>query len=458
MMNVNAQVLRLPAVWVAAIALIAASLWPLSAQAQGRKIIRDAEIENTIRAYSTPLFQAAGLSPSAVDIILIDDPSLNAYVSGGQRLFIHTGLLMRADSAEQVIGVIAHETGHIVGGHIAARINEMRQASTSLLVTYLLGIGAAIATGRGEIAAATMSGGQDIILKSILSHTRSQEQSADQAAVRLLQATGQTPEGLLEFMEILGGQEALLSANQDPYLRTHPVTGERITFLRHALEESPYLGEPESPEFQRLHARTRAKLIGFLRPQSQVFREYPRGDTSLEARYAHAIAYYRSANLEQALPLVDGLIEEHPDDPYFQELKGQMLFEQGRLPESLPHLEIAARLLPNSPQIKLLLSQVLIELNEPQRDQQALENLRQVVQVEPENAFAWRLTATAYGRQGDKGMLSLAMAEAALARRRYPEAKVHSQRALDILPSGSPNWIRADDVFNASERASGSDG
>jgi predicted Zn-dependent protease len=174
MMNVNPQVLRLPTVWVAAIALIAASLWPLSAQAQGRKIIRDAEIENTIRAYSTPLFQAAGLSPSAVDIILIDDPSLNAFVSGGQRLFLHTGLLMRADSAEQVIGVIAHETGHIVGGHIAARINEMRQASTSLLVTYLLGIGAAIATGRGEIAAATMSGGSDVILKNILSHTRSQ--------------------------------------------------------------------------------------------------------------------------------------------------------------------------------------------------------------------------------------------------------------------------------------------
>jgi predicted Zn-dependent protease len=209
------------------------------------------------------LFQSAGLSPSAVDIILIDDPSLNAFVAGGQNIFLHTGLLMRADSAGQVIGVIAHETGHIVGGHIAARINEMREASKSLLVTYLLGIGAAIATGRGEIAAATISGGSDIALKSILSYTRGQEQAADQAATRLLQATGQTPEGLLEFMEILGGQEALLSTNQDPYLRTHPVTRERISFLSHALEESPYRGQPTSQEFERMHARTRAKLIGY---------------------------------------------------------------------------------------------------------------------------------------------------------------------------------------------------
>ncbi len=455
-MNANPRTLRLPAVCAAALALVAASLWPLGAQAQS--VIRDAEIENTIRAYSTPLFQSAGLSPSAVDIILIDDPSLNAFVAGGQNIFIHTGLLMRAESAEQVIGVIAHETGHIVGGHIAARVTEVRQAATNMLVTYLLGIGAAIATGRGEIAAATLSGGSDIILKDILSYTRGQEQAADQAAVRLLQATEQSPEGLLEFMEILGGQEALLSVNQDPYLRTHPVTSQRISFLRQAVDDSPYRSEPTPPAFEQLHARTRAKLIGFLQPKSQVFRTYPREDTSLEARYAQSIAYYRSADMERALPLIDGLIEEYPDDPYFQELKGQMLFEGGRLEEALPHLETAAGLLPDAPQIKLLLARVLIELNEPQRDQEALELLQRVVQAEPDNAFAWRLAATAYGRQGDKGMLSLAMAEAALARREYQEARAHSKRALDILPSGSPNWLRADDVFNASQRGAKNDG
>ena len=204
-MNVRGQGFRLPTACLAAIALIAASLTPFGAHAQGRQIIRDAEIENTIRASVTPIFQAAGLSPSAVDIILIDDPSLNAFVAGGQRIYIHTGLLMRAESPQQVIGVIAHETGHIVGGHIAARINEVRQTSKALLISYLLGLGAAIATGRGEVAAATISGAQDVALKNILSYSRSQEQAADQAAIRLLQATHQTPEGLLSFMEILSG-------------------------------------------------------------------------------------------------------------------------------------------------------------------------------------------------------------------------------------------------------------
>jgi predicted Zn-dependent protease len=451
-MNVRGQGFRLPTACLAAIALIAASLTPFGAHAQGRQIIRDAEIENTIRASVTPIFQAAGLSPSAVDIILIDDPSLNAFVAGGQRIYIHTGLLMRAESPQQVIGVIAHETGHIVGGHIAARINEVRQTSKALLISYLLGLGAAIATGRGEVAAATISGAQDVALKNILSYSRSQEQAADQAAIRLLQATHQTPEGLLSFMEILSGQEALLSANQDPYLRTHPLTIERITFLRNAVAQSPYRDALPPEKIAEQYARMRAKLIGFLKPKSQVFRDYPKDDNSLEARYAHAIAYYRTADMDRALPLVDGLIDEHPDDPYFHELKGQMLFEQGRLQESLPHLETAAKLLPDSPHILLLLSQVLIETNDPESDKQALAHLERVLQAEPGNGFAWRLAATAYGRQGDKGMLSLAMAEAALAGGRFSEAKAHSQRALDILPTGSPNWLRADDVFNASER------
>ncbi len=452
MMKPRALSCRIFARLLAGLVAAALLLPPTSLFAQGRKLIRDDEIENTIRAYATPIFQAAGLSPSAVEIYLIDDPTLNAFVSGGQRIFIHTGLLMKAENPLEVIGVLAHETGHIVGGHIAARINQGERTTTSLLVTYLLGIGAAIATGRGDIAAATIRGGQDVALKSLLSYTRGQEQAADQSAVRLLDATRQSPEGLLDFMRVLSGQEVLLSTNQDPYLRTHPLTIERITFLERAVDESRYTGQPADDELLAMHSRMRAKLIGFLQPPRVVFREYPRDGESLEARYAHAIAYYRDAKLDQALPLVDGLIEEHPDDPYFQELKGQMLFENGRVAESLPHLEAAARLLPGSPQINLLLARARIESNDPALDQKALENLRIVFRDEPENAFAWRLAAIIYGRQGDTGMTALAMAESTLANGKYQEAKVHAQRALEILPTGSPGWIRADDVFNASER------
>ena len=457
-MNASAQVLRLPTVFLAAIALIAASVAPLSAKADGRQIIRDAEIENDLREFVTPIFQAAGLTPSAVEIILVDDPSINSFVSGGQHIYIHTGLLMRAENAEQVIGVIAHETGHIMGGHIAARISAARDANKTLIVTYLLGLGAALASGRGEVAAATIKSGQDIALKNLLSFTRDQEQRADQSAVTLLNATHQSPQGLLSFMEILSGQEVLLAANQDPYLQTHPLTSQRIDFLRHAVEESPYRNDLPSKAMEEQFARIKAKLIGFLDPLPQVLRTYPKEDTSVPARYARAIAYYRKADLKQALPLVSGLIEQMPDDPYFHELKGQMLFENGRVTESLPDLETAVKLLPDSPQIMLLLSRALIEVNNPESDREAIEHLKRVVQAEPNNVFAWRLAATAYGRQGDQGMLSLAMAEAALASGHFQEAKVHSKHALEFLPRGSPSWIRADDVLKASEQGAAKEG
>ena len=437
--------------------LIVAALWlPVpDALAQGRKIIRDAEIENTIRTYSTPIFQAAGLNPNKIEVFLIDDPSLNAFVTQGQRMFIHTGLLMKADDPSQVIGVIAHETGHAAGGHVASRIGEIQEASQGVWITYLLGIGAAIATGQGALAPAIIAGGQDIILRNVLTYTRGQEQAADQAAVQLLKATEQSPEGLLEFMRLLGGQEALYASNQDPYLRTHPLAIERVTFLERAVAESPYTGKPTPPELQERHDRLRAKLIGFLQPPRQVFRAYPEGDTSLPARYARAIAHYRRSDLKSALPLIDGLIEEHPEDPFFQELKGQVLFEHGRIDESLPYLERASELLPNSAQIRLLLARNQLELNDPQYDSRALDNLRQVVDQEPGNSFAWKLSAVGYGRLGDKGMTALSMAESALTSGRFQEAIGHADRAMKILPASPAARARSGVAGVARPPASG---
>ena len=269
---------------------------PQAAQAQGRRIIRDAEIENIIREYATPLLQVAGLNPRAVDVYLIDDPSLNAFVSGGQNLFIHTGLLMSSEDPLRIIGVLAHEIGHISGGHIAARIGESKNAQTKALATYILGLGAAIATGQPALGAAIISGGQDIVLKGLLSYSRSQEQAADQAAVRFLERTGQSPSGILEFMRELGGQEIFLSSSQDPYLRTHPLTRERVSFLEEQVKRSRYAGQPARPEYVALQKRMRAKLVGFLDPVARVFRKYPESDTSAEARYARAVAYWPSVS------------------------------------------------------------------------------------------------------------------------------------------------------------------
>jgi predicted Zn-dependent protease len=436
----------------AALLAILAPLAPTPAQAQGRTIIRDAEIENIVRSYATPLFQAAGLNPQSVDVYLIQDRSLNAFVAGGQNIFIHTGLLIRAEDPLEVIGVLAHETGHITGGHIAGRIGEMQKAQTTALVSYLLGIGAALATGRPEAAAAVISGGQDVALKGLLTFTRSQEQAADQAAVKLLNGTGQSPRGLLEFMNILGDQEILLASSQDPYLRTHPLTQDRIIFLEDAVARSRYAEAPPSPELVAGHARVRAKLIGFLESPVRVFRAYPETDQSIPGRYARAIAYFRRPDLDKALPLIDGLLAESPNDPFFHEVKGQMLFENGRIAEALPHYTTAVGLLPETPQLRLALAQVQIELNTREQDRAALDQLDQVLRHEPHNAFAWRLMAIAHGRLGDKGMTSLALAEGALARGRATEAREQATRAQRLLPKNTPSWLRAQDVAELATR------
>ena len=431
---------------LAALLLALSLLAPALARAQGQKIIRDAEIEGIIRGYATPLFQAAGLSPQSIDVYLIQDRSLNAFVAGGQNMFIHTGLLMRADDPLEVIGVLAHETGHITGGHIAGRVGEMEKAQMTALASYLLGIGAALATGRPEAAAAVISGGQDIALKGLLTYTRGQEQAADQAAVRLLNGTGQSPRGLLEFMDILGDQEVLLASSQDPYLRTHPLTQDRIMFLEDALAKSRYADAPPSPGLVAGHARIRAKLIGFLEAPVRVFRTYPETDDSVPARYARAIAYFRRPDLDKALPLMDGLLAESPDDPFFHEIKGQMLFENGRIAEALPQYLTAVDLLPETPQLRLALAQVQIELDTREQDRAALDQLAQVLRHEPRNAFAWRLMAIAHGRLGDKGMTSLALAEGALARGRAAEARDQATRAQRLLAENTPSWLRAQDV------------
>jgi predicted Zn-dependent protease len=432
--------------------LLLGALLPQRAAAQQLQLIRDAEIENTIRIYATPLFQAAGLSPQGIRLYLVKDRALNAFVAGGLNMFINTGLLIETQDAGQVIGVIAHETGHISGGHLASRGSALEQTHMALIATYLLSLGAALATGESGVGAAVLSGGQDLALRGLLQYTRTQESSADQAAVSLLRATRQSPKGLLDFMEAMSGQEVLLTSNQDPYLRTHPLTQDRIEFLRQAMRESPYADKPTDPELVRLHDRMRAKLIGFLNPMGQVLKSYPERDISLPARYARAIAYYRISDLDRALSETDALLQENPDDPYFRELKGQMLLEHGRIAESLPEYEAAARALPGSPQIRQELAKAQVAMDTRDMDRAALDNLAVTLAEEPGNATAWRLSAVAHGRLGDQGMAALALAENALARGRFAESRDRAEHAAGLLPENSAAWLRAQDLKNEAER------
>ncbi|MEX0697472.1 MAG: M48 family metalloprotease [Dongiaceae bacterium] len=438
---------------LAIVALLAAApIAPADAQAKPRGFIRDAEIETTIRAYATPLFAAAGLDPQSVRVYLVNDDTLNAFVAGGMNLFIYTGLLMRSESANQLIGVIAHETGHIAGGHLARTQEALENATAESILAFVLGIGAAIATGDSGAGAAVIAGGQSIAQRSLLQYSRTQESAADQAALSYLDRTAQSARGMLEFLEVLGGQELLLSNQQDPYLRTHPLSRDRVDTVRNYVSGSPYADAVEPPEFVVAHARMRAKLVGFLRPLGRVLQQYPESDNSLEGRYARAIAYYRAADLKRALPMVDGLISERPDDPFFHELKGQILFENGRAREALPYYEAAVRLQPDAPLLRQGLAQVQLESGDPELNRAALAQLDEVVRIEPHNAGAWRLLSIAYGRDGQLGMTALALAESAGARGDTKEARQQADRALKLLPENSPAWLRAQDIFNAASR------
>lgn len=442
---------RASAVVLAVLLIVVAGLLPGRATAQGMPLIRDAEVEHTIREYATPIFEAAGLNPQSIDVFLVRDDSLNAFVAGGQNLFLHTGLLRSATGPLQVMGVIAHEAGHIAGGHIAGRRQELQSSTTQLIASYILGLATAVATGSGDAASAVIAAGQGATIAGLLSYTRSQEGAADGAAVTYLERAGYSPKGLVEFMKTLEGQEVLLSGSQDPYLRTHPLTRDRIEFLRHALRESPYAHKDAPTRLNELHRRMLAKLDGFLQPPRRTLREYE-DDDSVPARYARAIAHYRVPDLDAALSIIDGLIAEFPDDPYFHELKGQMLFEHGRLREALPAYEKAVALEPDSALLRLGLARVQIGLNKPDLDQRALENLKQVLAEEPRNAFAWRLRAVAHGRAGDRGLTALALAEARLAQGNVVEARQQALRAQALLDKHTPPWLRAQDIKRVAVR------
>ncbi len=424
---------------------------PWAAHAQGMQLIRDAEIEATIHDYAEPVFDAAGLNADAIDVYLVANENLNAFVAGGMNMFLHTGLLRRAEGPMQVMGVIAHEAGHIAAGHIAGRGQKMADSTTGMIASYALGLAAALATGRADAGMAVAQAGQGAVIANMLSYTRGQEGAADRAAVSYMNAAGYSPKGLLEFMEILEGQNALLRENRSPYLSTHPLTQNRISFLENAVQRSPHTGSAPPEQLQLEHARMTAKLAGFMQPPRETLRQY-RGDTSVPGRYARAIAHYRDADLDKALSMVDALIAEYPDDPYFRELKGQMLYENGRIAEALPAYEKAVDLRPDSPLLRLGLARTQIQLNKPGLNDPALAHLRDVLEAEPKNASAWRLRAIAHGRNGNRGESAWALAEARLAQGSPREARQQAKRAMAMLDKHTPHWLRAQDIKREAER------
>ena len=400
-----------------------------------------------IREFATPVFTAAGLTTDSVSVHIVNDPALNAFVAGGQRIFLFTGLLVEADHPGQIIGVLAHETGHISGSHLARTQDILRSANAITVVTAVLGIAAAVAGGSAA-GAAVLSSGNQIAGQSVLQYSRIQESAADQAAVRFLEDTGQSSRGLIEVMKKLGDQEAMLKRNQTSYGRTHPLSRDRILALETLTDQSSSRDSIPTPKQIAMFERVRAKVRAFLDPK-KAMRQYLDTDTSIPARYARAVAHHQLTNPTRAIAAIDSLIADFPDDPYFHELKGQILFENGGRGTAIPPHREAVRLAPQEPLLRLALGQSLVAMDDPPLTREAIIHLEEAVRIDQALTGAWRQLAIAYGRNEQLGMSSLASAEQAMGAGRLRDARGYAKRAERLLPVGSPGQLRAQDILSA---------
>ncbi len=414
-------------------------------------LIRDAEIEATLDRVAAPLLRAAGLNPATVRIYIVNDRELNAFVAGGQNIFIHSGLIMRLKTVDQLRSVIAHEIGHITGGHIARRDQALRGARGIALIG-MLGGALAAAGGAPDAGVAIATGSQQAAMRSALAHSRAEEAVADQSGLRYLAASGSDPQAMLEVLELFRGQEILMSTRMDPYARTHPLWHERMALIEDRIARLPR-GDGPSASDVHWHARMVAKFKGFLDSPAQTLRNYPASDTSEYAALARAVAYHRRPDPARALASADALIAARPEDPYYHELRGQFLLEAGRAAPAAQSYRRAVALAPDEPLILGGLGRALLNMNERAADAEARQVLARSASLDKANSGVLRDLALAEARMGNDGAAALATAERHLLEGRFPDAARQAGRASDLLPTGSPGWRQAQDVITLSRRA-----
>ena len=413
----------------AAICLFILSLMPVATMAQGLSVIRDTEIENNLRFWAVPILKSAGLSQNQVDIALVNDSTVNAFVAGGANIFMYAGLIEKADYVDEVMGVMAHEIGHITGGHLIASRRALEKASYQSILGTVLGVGAAIFSGDSRAAAAVSVGGASLAQRGFFSHSRAQESAADQAALTFFEQSKQSPEGLMTFLQKLEGQELLPASQQSEYTRTHPLTRDRIDAMRRGLDRSPYAANHASQLKIKQFERVKAKLIAFRTPHN-VPRFYPDPKSSEAAQYAHAIMAYRGQLFDQAIHQFDSLITKYPDDPYYHEMKAQTLRDAGRLDEAAKLYAKSLTLLnEDAPQIQIALAHVLIE---QQKDAKKAETLlKKALAIERRDSTPYRLLATIEGRRNNESAARYYLAEEAALQGKRTEAARLLALAMD---------------------------
>ncbi len=442
----------------------------MPALAQGIPLIRDTEIENLLKDYARPLFRAAGLGGGRVRMRIVRSDIYNAFVVDGRNVFVHTGALTQSDTPNQIIGVIAHETGHISGGHLAALRARIKRDQTRVLLTQILGLGLMVAgaatggdSGRdiGGAGTGVLYGGQELVMRSLLAERRSQESAADQAGLTYLNRTKQSGRGMLETFERFAQQEYISDQHKDPFVRSHPVATDRLSRLRQLVESSPYYDVKDSAELQLRHDLMRAKLAGYLTSPAAVFNRYPRSDQSFPARYARAIAFYFKGGprgLDAALRELKYLINATPKNGvklnkgYFWEVMGDFLMRSGKNAEAIKPLRMALKLIGNESLIQVQLASALQKVGGTANLKQAINLLNKSIQVD-KNPRAFRLLAQAYYKQGKLPKADAVTAEAYFHEGNIKQAQIFAKRANQKLKPGSPQWIRNGDIIKYKPRS-----
>jgi len=441
-----------------AAALAAAPVAPAFAQAEGKgpPILRDTETEQLLREYTRPILRAAGLEKQNINVVIINDSSFNAFVADGRRIFVNYGAIMQSETPNQLIGVLAHETGHLAGGHLSKMREELARAQTQMIIAMLLGAGAMVAgarsgsnSGLANAGAAAVVGPQEIIRRSLLSYQRQQEDQADRAGVKFLTATGQSAKGMYETFKRFTNDSLFAARGADPYLQSHPMPAERVAALEGIARQSPYWDKKDPPELQTRHDMVRAKISAFMERPDTVYRRYPLSNTSLPARYARAIATYLHGDPRSASTQIEGLIQAQPNNPYFHELLGQALLEGGHPAEAIAPLRKAVQLSGNAPLIEMLLGQALVATENKAYTEEAISILRAAVGRESEAPLGFTQLAMAYGRKGDYAEADLASAQAAYLRGDNKTARELASRAKTRFAVGTPGWVKADDIVSA---------
>lgn len=415
--------------------------------AQAQSILRDAETEAFLKKITTPVLKAANIDPDKFEYVLVGDTTPNAFAATGLVIYVHSGLILNATNVDQIIGVMAHETGHVAGGHVFRTEDGTRAASRISILSLLLAA-AAIAAGAGEAGIGILGGGQQAALGSYLAYSRAQESSADQAAAHYLDVAGISGRGLLEFFEYLQGIELQRTAGRTiTYAGTHPYTGDRIQALTERMEKSAAWNKPTDPELQKEFLLIKAKLFGFSYDANRTLQTYPETDTTDPAHYARAYAWHKLAFTDRAAREVDALLQDEPKNPYFLELKGQVLLESGRVKDAIPPLRSAYSLLPRQPLIGSLLGHALLATDDNAYTEEARTILKEAVAADAENPFAWYQLGIAYYRSGDEARAKLASAEHYGLVGAPDLALRNAVEAARALPRGSPDWLRSQDII-----------